>query len=721
MLSAESSSMSRLLSSALEALGSAIPSGLAALIWIGLKIGPEMIPPLLLAMFSAIAVVHFSAAASPRPIVYTPRFFEISLLVGFIDAFVPKLALWGLDDTPATRLTLVLAAGAVAALMQPVFYGLRLQRLTRFIPAPVFAGFLNAVALILIVGQVREVMRLQHSYPHLLLSSLAIAGVCLAVALAVKIMRPQLPAGIVGLLAASLTALLLQTSSQGLPAVMPVNPQWVLPIALVDWQVFNPAHGKLDAILGDVALTGFLLAVVVFLSTISTQETMAQLDTQDDKPEPARIHAMQLSAGQTIAAALGSLPLSGSPASTVAAGGRHGVPRGAPPLFSLLAMALYVSGLLAWLPQAAMIGLVLYLAYTLFDRPSALGLWRYATDAGARRNMSALQREDLALIAVVALFGVLLNMVAALVVGMVLGLVLFAWRNGRSAIKEIRSGCTWRSNCVRPMADIAWLDVNGSQIQCVRLHGALYFGVSRSLRSDLETLLPGTKWLVVDWQAVVSHDTTLLRMFDRFEAFAARRGVQLVHCARPDKIVPLGHDVAAHIAPTDFADLDRVLEFCENRLLEGAERKNAAAPVDALLGSAFVTGLKPEERTLVLACFEQRHYQQGDRMIKKGETSRDLYIIDNGHADVVIADGTIRVAGISAGAIFGEMGFLDGTPRAADVYATRPLVSLVMSRRRFDDLSRSHPAIAQAVMQNLCCELARRLRSLHLLLARERL
>ena len=32
---------------------------------------------------------------------------------------------------------------------------------------------------------------------------------------------------------------------------------------------------------------------------------------------------------------------------------------------------------------------------------------------------------------------------------------------------------------------------------------------------------------------------------------------------------------------------------------------------------------KPEP-SLVLACFEQRHYQQGDRMIKKGETSRDL-------------------------------------------------------------------------------------------------
>ena len=59
-----------------------------------------------------------------------------------------------------------------------------------------------------------------------------------------------------------------------------------------DRQVFSllPAE-RCGATLGDVALTGFLLAVVMFLSTISAQETMAHLDTQDDKPEPALVLA----------------------------------------------------------------------------------------------------------------------------------------------------------------------------------------------------------------------------------------------------------------------------------------------------------------------------------------------------------------------------------------------------------------------------------------------
>ena len=672
--------MFRALVPALEALGSAIPSGLAALVWIGSKIGPEVVPSLLLAMFCGTVVVHFSAAASPRPIAYTTRFLEISLLVGFVDAFVPKLGTWGLADTPAIRLTLVLAAGLVAAVLQPVFYGLRLQRLTRFIPGPVFAGLLNAVALILIVGQLRDIVRLQHAGEGLLVPSLVTGAICLGVALGVKHLRPQVPAGILGLVAASTAAMALQAAGTALPAVMPSQPDWVLPIAMVNWQIFDPSLGSLGAILGDIAATGLLLAVVVFLSTQSTQETVAQLATPDDKPEPSRTHAMQVSAGMLMAAALGSLPLSGSPASTLAAGGQCSLPRAALPLFSLMAMVIYALGLLAWLPQAAMIGLVLYLAYTLFDRPSALGLWQFITNARARRAMSTLQREDLALVAAVALVGVLMNMVAALVVGMALGLVLFAWRNGKSAIKDIHTGQNWRSNCVRSRTDTVWLDAHAHVIQCVRLHGALYFGVATSLRADLESLLPDTKWLVVDWQAVVTHDTTLLRMFDRFEASAARRGVHLVHCMRPDKTVGewQGH--------ANCADLDRALEWCENRLLKEKKHSACAAPVYLLTASAFMTGLSPVELDLVQACFERRHYRLGDCMIKKGENCRELHVIEQGRADVVIAGGSIRVAGISAGAIVGEMGFLDGTPRAADVFAIEPLDSYVLSRKRFDEL-----------------------------------
>lgn len=53
-----------------KGLGSALPIGLGAMVWVGCRIGPEMIAPLVLAFFSAMAVVHFSAGSN-RPLLFT--------------------------------------------------------------------------------------------------------------------------------------------------------------------------------------------------------------------------------------------------------------------------------------------------------------------------------------------------------------------------------------------------------------------------------------------------------------------------------------------------------------------------------------------------------------------------------------------------------------------------------------------------------------------------
>ena len=66
------------------------------------------------------------------------------------------------------------------------------------------------------------------------------------------------------------------------------------------------------------------------------------------------------------------------------------------------------------------------------------------------------------------------------------------------------------------------------------------------------------------------------------------------------------------------------------------------------------------------------------------------------------------------------MGFLDGSPRAATVIATEAVSSQVLNRERFEALSANRPDITQKVLQNLCTELAKRLRSIHTQLAQER-
>jgi sulfate permease, SulP family len=303
--------------------------------------------------------------------------------------------------------------------------------------------------------------------------------------------------------------------------------------------------------------------------------------------------------------------------------------------------------------------------------------------------------------------GVFVNMVAALLGGMILGLVLFAKRNANSPIKDVRTAQTLRSNCERSWQDTQWLDQHGARIQCVRLQGALYFGVARTLRAELNALLPNTQWLVIDWRAVVSQDTTLLRMFERFEQMAHKLGVQVVHCAHVDD-------------KSSYLDVDRAMEYCENQLIASMHEKNGPSVQNTLQSSVFFDGLDSEAHHLMSDCFESRRYETSATIFKKGELSRDLHLITQGRADVMIADGTIRVASVCTGAILGEMGFLDGSPRAATVVATEVMSSQVLSRERFDALSLHRPDITQKVLQNLCAELAKRLRSIHTQLTRER-
>lgn len=700
----------RVIYAALEALSGAVPSGLGAIVWLGFKIGPELIPALVLALLCGLALVNLCGARSARPQVFLTRFFEISLLAGFIDSFVPKLGLWGLVDTPELRLTLVMAACVGASLLQPVFYALRLQSLTRFIPAPVFAGFLNGVALLLLISQIQQIHLLLNQQTHLLAPTLLIGGVCLSVALGVKYFNPHLPAAVLGLLAASSLVLVLGQWGHSAPSMLPSTQQWQLPINYVDWRLLDPRGDTFWAVLPDLLLVSLVLGLVVFLNTLMAAETLTQFD---DKPEPLQAHSLQIALGQILGACLGAIPMSGSVTSSLAAW-RAGALRGATlVLLALLCVLIYPLGLLAWLPQAAMMGLLIFDAYCLVDRASAADIWRYATQSQARQGMSLMQKEDLMIVVLVTLAGALINMVAALLLGMVMGLVLFAKRNGKNPIKDVHDGRTWRSNCARSVADAQRLEQQGARIHCVRLQGALYFGVARSLRTQLESMLPDVAqahWLVLDWHAVVSQDITLARMVDCFEQVAKLRGVHVLHCAR------MGDEHA-------YADLDRALEFCENQLLE-TERTSAPPTPDApghiLQVSTLLRGLSAHAQAQVQACFETRSYAQGQLVLTKGEHSRELHLIAQGRADVMIQGGTIRLAGVSSGAILGEMGFLDGTPRAADVVAAEALVSHVLRREHFDALSITHPDVAQHILQNLCTEMANRLRSLHVLISRDR-
>ena len=66
--------------------------------------------------------------------------------------------------------------------------------------------------------------------------------------------------------------------------------------------------------------------------------------------------------------------------------------------------------------------------------------------------------------------------------------------------------------------------------------------------------------------------------------------------------------------------------------------------------------------------------------------------------------------GMTAGTVFGEMAFLDGSIRSASVWAQEDSEVLWLSLQQFRDLREERAEIARKLITNIALELSRRLR-----------
>ena len=110
--------------------------------------------------------------------------------------------------------------------------------------------------------------------------------------------------------------------------------------------------------------------------------------------------------------------------------------------------------------------------------------------------------------------------------------------------------------------------------------------------------------------------------------------------------------------------------------------------------------------------------KEGKDLIVKGEPSVDLYIVTSGSFKVY--DDTLGEDFVHAildkGAVFGEMSFIDSTPRSASVKAISDGTLLKMGRKEFDNLLDSNPDTAMLFIFTLARVITRRLRDVNLAL-----
>jgi high affinity sulfate transporter 1 len=502
-----------------------LPHDIAA----GLTLGAVMVPvglaygelaglPLAGLYGSMLPLVAYALFGSSRQLVVGPD----SAMAAIVAVTLVPLA-----HGDAARLAgLAADLGILVGVLCLVGAVLRLGFIANFLSKPVIVGFMHGLALVIVGAQLPKVLGIKAEgetaleqflsmLPHLgesNLASLAIGATSFAVIVLCRRFAPRVPGAVVALVAAALAVLLLGLDRHGVALVgrVPAGlPGLVMPI---------PALADFD----DLLPIAMVAALVSFSDTIITARAFAARRHQ-------RIDANQellaLGFANLVSGASQGLPISASDSRTAvaqAAGARTQVT-------SLVAAAvigvvmLWFSGFLAYLPMAALGGVLMAAAWSLCEFHEFARLWRFqgVSLAGAL----------VTLVGVVSL-GVMEGILLGVAFSVVLLLRAFAFPP--DAVLGRTPDGDWHDPVYRPEA----LPVPGLVVY--RFSALLFCANCNLFRDRIEVLVATArqpvKAVVVDCGAIIDVDIMACEMLAALDRELGERGIRLAFGNLRDRV-----------------------------------------------------------------------------------------------------------------------------------------------------------------------------------------
>ncbi len=179
-----------------------------------------------------------------------------------------------------------------------------------------------------------------------------------------------------------------------------------------------------------------------------------------------------------------------------------------------------------------------------------------------------------------------------------------------------------------------------------------------------------------------------------------------VHTLRPDVPPALAAVVtrAMQKKPTDRYASGLEIAADLTALYSELDRPPAELPPQTrfrmLRAVRFFNDFSDDELREVLQACQWQRFAPGERIIREGNMEHTFHVLVSG--DVAVSKGESRVSTLSAGACFGEMGFLSRTTRTATIHARGDVVTLMANSDLVSRLSASAQVrFNQAFVQTL--------------------
>jgi len=715
--------LSGALSAAIITLPMSIGYGIIAFAPLGAGFAPQAA---LLGVYSAVFCGILAGFFGGTPIqISGPKAPLTLVLATFVVGMSTRLSTSPQALQPEILIGLAAVCVMIAGLCQVIFGFIGAGNLVKFVPQPVVAGFMNGIAFLLIVKQIRPILGVKGdlSFGHILQQPGLINPFTALVGL-VTIAAIFISRSYVKRIPASLSALAMGS------------------VLFYGWAYFGGA-GVADNVIGHLgvglptpdAIFGWfpvleqfplgvllpeLLATGIIIGFLASMESLMASVVSDNLTgvrHNSRRELIGQGLGNITCALFGAIPAAGSIPRSMAnyrAGGRTCI-SGILCAVMIFLMVILLAPIIGKLPLPVIAGIIFVVGIMLFDQWSLNLLKRLLISFKFSREVFV----DLVIMLAVAVVTVSINLITAVTVGILIASAMFIARMSRSIIKRKYSGSQINSRKMRSLQHAEYLEKTGEQIMVIELQGPLFFGSAETLAGEIEKMMRSTQYCILNFRRVNHMDSTGANIISQIKRKMEKENKYLLlsHLRenRPLwKFLEVMHDSELLESRTIFPDTDTALEWAEDHLLEKVNPDAQSDEKKDLSRIDIFREFSAEELKTIESRLTLHTYNRGQLVFSEGDDGRDLYLLTKGSMSVKIhlpeRNRQKRIFTYTSGVVFGELSFLDGSSRSAGVWAEEDSKVLCLPFSQFQILRIEHPQIATKLITNLSLVLSRRLR-----------
>jgi len=675
-------------------------------------------------LYAAIAAGAVAALLATSSFAITcPRGSPALVLASLIAALIANPAFAG-------NQRLIIGAAALCVFLSGIWqilFGIfRVASVIKFTPHPVFAGFVNGAALLIVKAQivpffVDDTTSSLALPSHPLVLTFVVALALLAVfyrSVVTTLKLPPVLGRIPGTIVAFALGILIYHFAKWIRPALDLGPTIGKPAINLTSpliQTLQPdAAAPLWAAGWSILLVSLVLALVTSLESLMSLRVAQSLADHD--VHPTRDLVAQ-GCGNCVSAVVAPVASAVTPNLLILAyrvGGRTRL-TGITAAVVILIIGVLLSNAMAAVPNAVLSAVLLAVGATMFDG------WSFQLFDQVMRKSSPLgwRRALYDLIVVVAVMGVtaMTSVVMGVIAGCLMSGIIFVVNMSRPVVRRRVFGGDFFSKRIRSAEDMEILQHAGGRRIVLQLEGVLFFGNAEDLAREIKDLFLRADMIALDMRAITDIDVSGANILDTLVRRSRQQGKHLFFCNVPPAQAAIVRDLfeSADAAETAIKpDLESTLEWMEDETLRDNFDSRGQSVMLALDEIDFFDGVAAQDLEQLRQLLQLHEFKTGEAICREGDPGDKMWLLVKGSVSVRldVSDNRVsrRITSLTRGTVFGEMALIEGAPRSATIVADEDVACFELNDKDFGLLLREKPAIAAIVMRNIARELARRLR-----------